>query len=94
MFSRLPFIFVSNTIREERAIEALKQGATDYVLKGHRARLLPAIERASTDAKTKQDHRQAERERDASEKRFRNVFDRASSGMALIHIRGGIHSGE
>jgi signal transduction histidine kinase len=42
----LPFIFVSGTIGEERAIEALKQGATDYVLKERPARLVPAITRA------------------------------------------------
>ena len=41
-----PFIFVSGTIGEERAIEALKQGAVDYVLKDNRARLVPAVERA------------------------------------------------
>ena len=42
----LPFIFVSGTIGEERAIEALKQGATDYVLKHRLSRLGPAIRRA------------------------------------------------
>src|ERR1019366_5162899 len=41
-----PFIFVSGTIGEERAIDALRQGAVDYVLKDSRARLVPAIERA------------------------------------------------
>src|SRR4029077_11630843 len=40
-----PFIFVSGTIGEERAIDALQQGAVDYVLKDNRARLVPAIER-------------------------------------------------
>ena len=38
-----PFIFVSGTIGEERAIQALRQGAVDYVLKDNRARLVPAI---------------------------------------------------
>src|SRR5574341_773455 len=41
-----PFIFVSGTIGEERAIDALKAGATDYVLKDHLARLPAAIHRA------------------------------------------------
>src|ERR1700693_6520838 len=41
-----PFIFVSGTIGEERAIDALQQGAVDYVLKAHRARLVPAVGRA------------------------------------------------
>ena len=39
----IPFIFVSGTIGEERAIEALKQGATDYVLKDNLALLVPSV---------------------------------------------------
>jgi diguanylate cyclase (GGDEF)-like protein len=42
----IPFIFVSGTIGEERAIEALKAGAVDYVLKSNLARLAPAVKRA------------------------------------------------
>ncbi|MEX2117421.1 MAG: response regulator [Bacteroidota bacterium] len=41
-----PFIFVSGTIGEDRAIEALKSGATDYVLKDRLVRLVPAVRRA------------------------------------------------
>src|ERR1700721_4592548 len=52
-----PFIFVSGTIGEERAIQALKQGAVDYVLKENRARLVPAVERALQGA----EHRDAGR---------------------------------
>ena len=43
----IPFIFVSGTIGEERAIEALKRGAVDYVLKDNPARLVPAMRRAT-----------------------------------------------
>jgi signal transduction histidine kinase len=42
----VPFIFVSGTLGEERAIDSLKGGATDYVLKDRLARLAPAIHRA------------------------------------------------
>src|SRR5580658_4213233 len=42
----VPFIFVSGTIGEERAIEALRGGATDYVLKGNLKRLASAVQRA------------------------------------------------
>ena len=41
-----PFVFLSGTIGEERAIEALKRGAADYVLKDSPARLLPAVRSA------------------------------------------------
>jgi two-component system cell cycle sensor histidine kinase/response regulator CckA len=42
----LPVILVSGTLGEERAIDSLKGGATDYVLKGHLSRLAPAVRRA------------------------------------------------
>ncbi len=46
----VPFIFLSGTIGEERAIEALKCGAIDYVLKSNPMRLVPAVERALAEA--------------------------------------------
>src|SRR5450432_3437018 len=42
----LPFIIVSGTIGEDLAVDAMRAGADDYVLKGKLARLLPALERA------------------------------------------------
>jgi PAS domain S-box-containing protein len=50
-YSDLPFIFVTGAMGEERAIETLKSGATDYVLKTHLARLRPAVRRALAEAK-------------------------------------------
>jgi diguanylate cyclase (GGDEF)-like protein len=55
-----PFIFVSGTIGEERAIEALKLGATDYVLKTNLARLAPAVLRALQEAEEHRGKLQAE----------------------------------
>jgi phosphoserine phosphatase RsbU/P len=46
----LPFIFVTATMGEEAAIESLKSGATDYVLKSRLARLAPAVRRALREA--------------------------------------------
>src|SRR5580700_10066525 len=45
----IPFIFVSGTIGEEVAVEAMRGGAQDYVLKDSLARLLPAIHRELMD---------------------------------------------
>src|SRR5476649_736901 len=42
----VPFVFVSGTIGEETAIESLRNGATDYVLKDRLSRLVPAVRRA------------------------------------------------
>ena len=56
----LPFIFVSGTMGEEVAIEALKIGATDYVLKTGLARLAPSVNRALREARERAGLRRAE----------------------------------
>jgi diguanylate cyclase (GGDEF)-like protein len=56
----LPFIFVSGTIGEERAIEALRCGAMDYVIKGNLNRLTPAITRALHEAAARIERRRQE----------------------------------
>lgn len=56
----LPFIFVSGMLGEETAIEALKIGATDYVLKTRLARLAPAVHRALGEAGARADRKRAE----------------------------------
>jgi diguanylate cyclase (GGDEF)-like protein len=56
----LPFVFVSGTIGEERAIEALKCGAIDYVLKNNLARLGPAVLRALEEARAGRRRRRQE----------------------------------
>jgi diguanylate cyclase (GGDEF)-like protein len=52
-----PFIFVSGTIGEERAIDALHAGAADYVLKNNPLRLAPAVRRALADAELRQERK-------------------------------------
>lgn len=56
----VPFIFVSGSLGEERAIEALKSGATDYVLKDRLQRLPSVVNRALTEARERRERRQAE----------------------------------
>jgi C4-dicarboxylate-specific signal transduction histidine kinase len=56
----LPFIFVSGTLGEEVAIEALKIGATDYVLKMRLSRLVPSVRRAMREAGEKAERKKAE----------------------------------
>jgi PAS domain S-box-containing protein len=56
----VPFIFVSGTLGEEVAIEALKLGATDYVLKTSLSRLVPSVQRALREATQKAERRRAE----------------------------------
>jgi hypothetical protein len=56
----LPFIFVSGTLGEEVSIEALKIGATDYVLKTRLARLVPSVQRALGEGRERAELRRAE----------------------------------
>tara|TARA_R110000787_G_scaffold43087_5_gene105697 strand:+ start:2493 stop:4952 length:2460 start_codon:yes stop_codon:yes gene_type:complete len=56
----IPFIFVSGTIGEDVAVEAIKAGAQDYVMKGQLTRLPPTVERELREARLRREHRQAE----------------------------------
>src|ERR1700737_4413097 len=56
----VPFIFVSGTLGEEVAIEALKIGATDYVLKTSLSRLVPSVLRALREATQRAERKRAE----------------------------------
>ena len=61
-----PFIFLSGTLGEERAIDALQRGACDYVLKTNLARLAPAVRRALNEASIR-------RARQALEQQLRDI---------------------
>jgi signal transduction histidine kinase len=66
-----PFIFVTGTMGEEVAIETLKGGATDYVLKTRLSRLVPAVNRALREAQERVKHRRAEEQLRESHQRLR-----------------------
>jgi diguanylate cyclase len=55
----LPFIFVSATIGEHIAVEAMKQGAHDYIMKGNLTRLAPAVERELREATVRRERARA-----------------------------------
>jgi signal transduction histidine kinase len=55
----IPFIFVTGKMGEELAIETLKKGATDYILKTSIARLVPSMQRALREAKERSERRKA-----------------------------------
>ena len=55
-----PFIFVSGVLGEERAVETLKEGAVDYVLKQRLTRLPSAVRRALDEARERRERREAE----------------------------------
>ncbi len=67
----VPFIFVSGTMGEEVAIETLKSGATDYVLKTRLSRLAPAVNRALREAHERSAHQRAEEQLRESHEQLR-----------------------
>jgi two-component system sensor histidine kinase UhpB len=73
--SEVPFVLVSGAIGEERAIEALKSGATDYVLKQRLERLVPAVRRAVREAEERTERRRAEEALGRSEERYRTLVE-------------------
>jgi PAS domain S-box-containing protein len=72
----VPFVFFTGNLGEARAIEALKSGATDYVLKdGAVERLAPAIQRAVREAEERKARAQAEEALKQSEEGFHRLFN-------------------
>jgi PAS domain S-box-containing protein len=78
----LPFIIVSGTIDEVSAVNAMRAGAHDFVLKGHLDRLLPAIERELADAERRRERLRTESELRLVQQRFSATFNQAAVGMA------------
>ncbi len=84
----LPFIIVSGTIDEVSAVNAMRAGAHDYVLKGHLERLLPAIERELSDAERRRERLLTEAELRLAQQRFSATFNQAAVGMAHTTVGG------
>ncbi|MBD2531513.1 response regulator [Nostoc flagelliforme FACHB-838] len=80
----VPFIFVSAALGEELAIEALKNGATDYVLKQRLERLVPSVQRALREAKERRERKQAEESLQKSEAKYRRIVDTSYEGIWMI----------
>jgi PAS domain S-box-containing protein len=84
----VPFIFVSGAIGDEIAVESLKAGATDYVLKDRPARLVPAIRRALVEAEESAHRRQVEDQLRQSEEQYRDLFENASDLIVSVTPEG------
>jgi two-component system, cell cycle sensor histidine kinase and response regulator CckA len=78
-----PFILVSGTVGEDFAVEAMRAGAQDYVLKDRLARLAPAIERELRECEGRRTQRRLEA-------RFRAIIERSTDGVVLSSEDGTI----
>jgi two-component system, cell cycle sensor histidine kinase and response regulator CckA len=84
----LPFIIVSGPVGEEAAVEAMRAGAHDYVLKSSLMRLGAVIERELSDAELRKQARAGAAELRKQDHRFRALIDRSADGMSLTDIDG------
>src|SRR6267143_72818 len=84
----IPFIFISGTIGENVAVDMMKAGADDCVMKNNLARLVPARKRELREAEVRRGRRLAEEGLRESESRFRQLIEQASDGIFVTDKEG------
>jgi diguanylate cyclase (GGDEF)-like protein/PAS domain S-box-containing protein len=86
----IPLIVVSGSVGEETAVECMRLGAKDYIMKPDLFRLCPAISRALEEAEIKKKQKLAEDLLNASEIRYRRLFESAKDGILILDCDTGI----
>ncbi|PKQ28548.1 MAG: hypothetical protein CVT63_02110 [Candidatus Anoxymicrobium japonicum] len=80
----VPFIFVSSALGEELAIDAMKSGATDYILKSNLSKLALAARTAVRESEERLEREWIEKNLRESERRFKSIFDAVAMGVVII----------
>lgn len=84
----IPFIFVSGQMGEEFAVEMLKKGATDYVLKHNLSKLGHSVKRALKESEEHLNKKRAEERLARSEKKYRALFELSPDYMVVLDPEG------
>jgi PAS domain S-box-containing protein len=87
----IPFLLVSGTVGEEVAVQAMRSGAQDYLLKDHLTRLAPAVMRELREARQRAERRVAEAALKDSELRYRTLVENSNDLVTEIDIHGRVH---
>ena len=88
--SDVPFILVSGSLGEDRAVESLHHGATDYILKERLSRLGAAVRRALLAVEGRHELKRAEQHLRDSEMRYRGLFESARDGILILDSETGM----
>ena len=88
--TEVPIVMVTGSLGEETAVELLKLGVRDFVLKGNLARLVPAIERSLSDATDRRAKCAADEKSRESTERFRMIFEQSIDAILLTRTDGSI----
>jgi len=84
----IPFLLVTGTLGEEAAVECIKQGVSDYILKDHLSRLPVALKRALTEKALRDENTHAHEALRASEARNRDLVEHAVYGISRVSADG------
>jgi len=84
----IPFIIVSGAIGEQTAVELMKAGAHDFVMKDSLAKLGPVVQRELRDADTRRERRQAQERLKESEEGYRLLFQSSPNVIAQVDSEG------
>jgi len=87
----LPFLVVSGTIGEETAVEIMRSGAHDYLMKGNLNRLAEALRREIRDARGRRESQRAEIALRESEQQLRLLFERSNDAIFVINKDTGFY---
>lgn len=86
----LPFIIVSGNIGEDIAVEAMKAGAHDYIIKGSLKRLVPAVERELREAEVRRQRRRSAEELQVERNKLKGILDAMEDGVYIVSRQYGI----
>ncbi len=84
----IPLLIVSGSIGEETAIECMRLGAQDYIMKDNLSRLCPAIARELEEAEVRNKHKQAEEALHQSEEKYRTILENIEDGYYEVDLNG------